>query len=71
MVDLQGTISTRTAPPGLRMLLQIHDELVFECPRDEAEAATVIIKTRMEHAMELSVPIKVEACISDNWFDGK
>jgi DNA polymerase-1 len=53
------------------MLLQIHDELVFECPRDHAEAAKVLIKHRMENAMQLSVPLKVEASVSDNWFDGK
>ena len=73
MVDLQGMISTAAPPmpPGLHMLLQIHDELVFECPRDQADAAKSLIKHRMEHAMELSVPLKVEASVSDNWFDGK
>jgi DNA polymerase-1 len=71
MVDLQSAIATGAAPPGLLMLLQIHDELVFECPRDQAEAAKALIKHRMESAMQLSVPLKVEASVSDNWFDGK
>ncbi len=71
MVDLQGEIATGAAPKGLHMLLQIHDELVFECPREQADAAKAMIKSRMEHAMELSVPLKVEASVSENWFDGK
>ena len=71
MVDLQGAIATGAAPAGLIMLLQIHDELVFECPRGRAEEAKALIKDRMEHAMELSVPLKVEASVSENWFDGK
>lgn len=71
MVDLHGAISTGAAPEGLRMLLQIHDELVFECPRDRAEDARALIKDRMEHAMKLSVPLKVETNVSENWFDGK
>ncbi|MBX3402155.1 MAG: DNA polymerase I [Phycisphaeraceae bacterium] len=71
MVDLHAAIATGAAPHGLQMLLQIHDELVFECPRDLADAAKALIRNRMEHAMELSVPLKVEASVSENWFDGK
>jgi DNA polymerase I len=57
--------------PGLRMLLQIHDELVFECPEPLAEAAKKFIATRMEQAMTLSVPLKADAHIGRNWFEGK
>jgi DNA polymerase-1 len=57
--------------PGVKMLLQIHDELVFEAPRDVAERARSLIVERMESAMSLSVPLKVEASISGNWFEGK
>ena len=65
-------------PPALedaglsaRMLLQVHDELVFEAPETEAERATTIIAGVMEHAPEpaalLSVPLKVDARAGDNW----
>jgi DNA polymerase-1 len=54
-----------------RMLLQIHDELVFECPEPDAKPATAAIVERMEKAMDLSVPLKVEAGVSRNWFEGK
>lgn len=59
------------AVPGVRMLLQIHDELVFECPEAEAERAKALIVERMERAMELVVPLKVEAHVGKDWSEGK
>lgn len=53
------------------MLLQIHDELVFESPKPIAEHAMKLIVERMESAMELDVPLVVEAAASGNWFEGK
>ncbi|MEO1718416.1 MAG: DNA polymerase, partial [Planctomycetota bacterium] len=55
---------------GVRMLLQIHDELVFEANEAAAEDAKALIVERMASAMELDVPLKVDASISSNWFDG-
>ncbi|MEL6498329.1 MAG: DNA polymerase I [Planctomycetota bacterium] len=55
---------------GVRMLLQIHDELVFEADEDAAERASALIVDRMASAMELDVPLKVDASVSSNWFDG-
>lgn len=55
----------------VRMLLQIHDELVFESPKPVAEDAMKLIVQRMESAMELDVPLVVEASASGNWFEGK
>lgn len=80
MVDLHALLSEHAAhrrgggPPrfvGVQMLLQIHDELVFEAPREIAEAVKALVVERMECAMSLSVPLKVEASISANWFEGK
>ncbi len=56
---------------GVRMLLQIHDELVFEADEGVAEDARALIVERMGAAMELDVPLKVDAAISSNWFEGK
>ncbi|HWE46022.1 MAG TPA: DNA polymerase I [Caulobacteraceae bacterium] len=54
-----------------QMLLQVHDELVFEAPQSEAEAASTLIKQVMERAAEpavaLSVPLTVEARWAKNW----
>lgn len=54
---------------GARMLLQVHDELVFECHRDTAEETAKLIKYEMEHAMELSVPLLTETGIGLNWLE--
>ncbi|WP_404382111.1 DNA polymerase I [Caenispirillum salinarum] len=50
-----------------KMLLQVHDELVFEAPEAEAERAVEVIKTVMEGAAALSVPLDVDAGIADTW----
>jgi DNA polymerase-1 len=57
--------------PNTKMLLQIHDELVFEAPESIAEQVKSFVTTRMEHAMQLSVPLKADAYIARNWFEGK
>ena len=54
-----------------RMLLQIHDELVFETAREEAPAAAREIVKIMEGAMTLTVPLKADVRWAENWFEGK
>lgn len=59
-------------PPGaVRLLLQIHDELVFESPEQLAEAARGLVKDRMERAMTLRVPLRADASLARNWHEGK
>ncbi|HSR12850.1 MAG TPA: DNA polymerase, partial [Thermodesulfobacteriota bacterium] len=50
-----------------RLILQIHDELVFEVPEEELEAISALVKEEMERVMELKVPLKVEIGIGKNW----
>ena len=50
-----------------RMLLQVHDELLFEVPSDEATDFALGVKTSMEAAATLSVPLVVETGIGGNW----
>jgi len=70
MVDLHGRIAARqTALRGVKMLLQIHDELVFECPEPLAVDAQRVIVERMESAMSLTVPLKADSGIGRNWFE--
>ncbi len=73
MVDLHRRIrdGSDTALKDVRMLLQIHDELVFEAPETTAPAAMALIRERMEAAMDLSVPLKADAAMGKNWFEGK
>jgi DNA polymerase-1 len=49
------------------MLLQVHDELVFEVDPSDLQAATAMIKREMEGAMELDVPLVVEFGSGPNW----
>lgn len=54
-----------------RMILQVHDELVFEARADEAARVAELVKREMEEAAELSVPLVVDLGIGDNWVDAK
>ena len=54
-----------------RMILTVHDELLFESPRAEAEDAARVVRERMEGATELVVPLIVDVGIADNWRDAK
>lgn len=50
-----------------RMLLQVHDELVFDVPKEEVERIKPMIQREMEHAFKLAVPLEVEIGVGDNW----
>lgn len=52
-----------------KMLLQVHDELVFESPENEVETASKLIKTEMESAFETQVPLLVEVGVGKNWLE--
>ncbi len=52
-----------------RMLLQVHDELIFEIHENEAEEVPTKIKELMETAFPLDVPLKVDAGIGENWLE--
>jgi DNA polymerase-1 len=54
-----------------KMLLQVHDELVFEVPSQEIEELTRLVKHEMEHAADLSVPLVVDIGMGDNWLSTK
>ena len=52
-----------------RMILQVHDELILEASRADAEAAMALLCEEMENAVKLSVPLDVEAHIGESWFE--
>ena len=56
---------------GLRakMVLQVHDELVFDCPRGETAALTELVKREMSGALDFGVPLEVSVGVGDNWLD--
>jgi len=52
-----------------RMLLQVHDELVFEVPKAELDEMKRLVEQQMENVHELKVPLKVELGVGPNWRD--
>lgn len=56
----------KTRHPG-RLLLQIHDELVFETPADEVTSLAVLVRDEMTSAMSLRVPLVVDVSVGENW----
>jgi len=53
------------------MLLQVHDELVFEAPPEEIDELRVLVNREMTTAIELDVPLVVDIGVGDNWLDSK
>ena len=54
-----------------KMILQIHDELIFEVPKQEIVQMKQIVEQGMQEAMKLSVPLVAEASYGDNWYEAK
>jgi DNA polymerase-1 len=65
MIDIHRELGARRM--RTRLILQIHDELLFETPEAEAEAARALVKQRMESALALEVPLVVDARLGRNW----
>ncbi|MHC4385477.1 MAG: DNA polymerase, partial [Planctomycetota bacterium] len=69
MINIQRRIEEEKLP--VKMTLQIHDELVFELPKDSADEHSVWITQEMIQAIELDVPLKVDVAIGPNWLTDK
>ncbi len=54
-----------------RMLIQVHDELVFEVSKDRVDGDAVLIRENMEHAMDLDVPVVADIAWGPNWAESK
>jgi DNA polymerase-1 len=67
MIRLQEKLQTKKMKTV--MLLQVHDELVFEAPKSEAEEAKKLIVHEMENAMKLKVPLKVDVGMGKSWLE--
>lgn len=66
-------VSRRLEEEGFaaHMILQVHDELDFECPADEVERLTTMVRDVMEHVVDLRVPLIAEASTGITWADAK
>lgn len=65
MIRIANRIEKEKLP--LKMILQVHDELVFECPKSEVESLSLMVKEEMESAMSLSVPLIASVGYGSNW----
>ena len=66
-------MNARLKQDGLqaKLLLQVHDELIFEAPPEEIAILERIVPEVMEHAIALNVPLKVDFSYGDTWYDAK
>jgi len=73
MIDVHGALETwnRGRAKPARMILTVHDELLFEVPAADAEEVTEIVRQRMEGAAALDVPLTVDVGMGANWKDAK
>ena len=57
--------------PEAKLLLQVHDELIVECPEDIAPLVAELVSREMQQVAELSVPLTAEAKIGKSWYEAK
>jgi len=69
MIDLHAELPRRSLTA--RMILTVHDELLFEAPKELADAAAGRVRELMEGAVKLDVPLTVDVGIGENWKDAK
>ena len=73
MIDVHGALVRRNAgrPSPSRMILTVHDELLFEAPEAEASEVSALVQDLMQRAYTLNVPLTVDVGIGTNWNDAK
>ena len=65
MLDVDAAL--RSTQNGAHLLLQVHDELILECPSDKVEETIALVREKMENAVTLSVPLRVSIESGKNW----
>ncbi len=72
MIDVDQALGRRRAHGArARMTLTVHDELLFEVPRDETDDVVALVRAGMEGAAQLSVPLTVDVGVGENWKEAK
>jgi DNA polymerase-1 len=69
MIDVHAALEGH--PGRARMILTVHDELLFEAPREAADEAAALVREKMESAVQLKVPLTVDVGIGENWKEAK
>jgi DNA polymerase-1 len=69
MIDVHGAL--QHSFPQARMILTVHDELLFEAPSDQSEDVAALVRDKMSTAVHLAVPLDVDVGIGENWKEAK
>lgn len=69
MIRVENALSREF--PEAALLLQVHDELIVECPQEQAEQVAALVSREMEHIAQLSVPLTAEAHYGKSWYEAK
>jgi DNA polymerase-1 len=69
MIDVHGALISSRSPA--RMILTVHDELLFEAPKEAADETAALVRERMEAAVALRVPLTVDVGVGENWKEAK
>jgi DNA polymerase-1 len=69
MIDVHGALRQRH--PQARMILTVHDELLFESPTDETDEVAALVREKMSQTVRLKVPLDVDVGTGDNWKEAK
>ena len=69
MIDVHSAL--KPSHPRARMILTVHDELLFESPKDQADDVSALVKEKMSSAVRLDVPLDVDVGVGENWRDAK
>ena len=69
MIDMAARLKQENIQA--KLLLQVHDELIFEAPKEEIAILEKIVPEVMENAVELNVPLKVDYSYGDSWYEAK
>jgi DNA polymerase-1 len=68
MIDVHAALASQ---PDARMILTVHDELLFEVPKSRADEIAALVRDRMQGAASLDVPLTVDVGVGENWKDAK
>jgi DNA polymerase-1 len=76
MIDVHAALVARNGRsagrlPDARMILTVHDELLFEVRREAADEVAALVRDRMQNAVQLQVPLTVDVGIGENWKEAK
>jgi DNA polymerase-1 len=67
MIELYARLEAEH--PETKIILQVHDELVIECPREKADTIATLTQEVMQNIVKLKVPLTVDVAIGDNWLE--